>query len=103
MFEARTKEKWNAQKASYQDFADNYIDAVAAKVKVSVERDIEMWPYDEWKDGTRSFDEIIAAFKTFFSNRISWMDSKINSWNPVVPTKSDTDSTLPEWLEGGEL
>ena len=77
-FVLRTKVKWNAQKADYQDLADNYIDALAAKVKVSVERDIDMW--GNAYDGSLTFDEIVAKFKTYLSNRINWMDTEINSW-----------------------
>ena len=79
VFVERVKEKWNAQKTGYQDMADTYIDALAARVKVSVERDIEMWEY-EGDDGQLSFDEMMAKFKTYFTHRIAWMDTQINSW-----------------------
>lgn len=75
-FVARVKEKWNTQKSDYQDVVNNYIDIVAAKVRDSVNRDIDMW--GNAYDGDRTFDELVDQFKTFLTNRIDWLDTQIN-------------------------
>jgi len=77
-FVARAKEKWNAQKASYQAVADTYIDELAAEIKSSVERDKALW--GKGFEGGKPFLSHVKGLKTSLSNKIQWMDGQIQTW-----------------------
>lgn len=80
-FVARVKEKWNAQKASYDTVANTYIDSIAAEIKASVAVDKTIWPCTSTVNGdnTLSFDDAVARIKSSLQAKITWMNTQINA------------------------
>lgn len=80
-FVARAKEKWNAQKFSYEEVANTYISALAPELKESADRDKSIWSCGSINgDQNLSFDDAVARMQSSLKAKIAWMDSQINTW-----------------------
>ena len=79
-FKARVKELWKERKSGFEEIP-SYIDAQAAKVKVSCEINYQMWPptLNVNKDESLSFDDAVNKIKTYYLIRIKAMDKTINA------------------------
>ncbi|MBQ1989852.1 MAG: CotH kinase family protein [Rikenellaceae bacterium] len=86
-FNAAVKERWNVMKPYLQNVVW-YIDMLAEQNAVSVEYDRAMWPIESKErksshafsgDERMTYEEAIAAMKTFINERVAKMDAHFNS------------------------
>ena len=80
-FKARVKELYPTVRHLLRDVANNYVDAVAAEIKSSVERDWEMWPTTTNANGdiNKTFDEAVASVKGNLNRRLDQMTTEVNN------------------------
>ena len=82
VFVARVKEKWNENKAGFQEVIDSVNDMHEA-IRFSEARDATMWILDEsypyHMDSEMTFDEANDAMIYHLNARLSWLDGAINN------------------------
>ena len=80
-FKARVKELYPIVRPLLRDVANNYIDARAAEIKSSVERDWGMWPTTSNVNGDigKSFDSAVASLKSNLNRRLDQMTNEVNN------------------------
>ena len=80
-FKKRVKELWPIVRPLLRDVENNYIDARAAEIKASVEKDWQKWRsgMDVNLDESLEFDAAVAALKGNLSRRISNMTTEVNN------------------------
>ena len=80
-FKARVKALWPIVKPLLRDVEENYIDARAAEIKASAEKDWQKWPsgMEVNLDESLSFDAAVASLKGNLSRRISQMTTEVNN------------------------
>ena len=80
-FKARVKELYPIVRPLLRDVANNYIDARAAEIKSSVERDWGMWPTTNNVNGDigKSFDSAVASLKSNLNRRLDQMTNEVNN------------------------
>lgn len=76
------KNNWNQYKKDFSQIP-NFIDSLATYIKISNNRNINLWPIETNAksiiDKDKSFDESIFMMREVFSNRISELDSIFNN------------------------
>ena len=80
-FKARVKELWPIVRPLLRDVANTYVDARAAAIKASVERDWAAWPTSNNAnlDINLSFDAAVASLKAALNSRIDQMTGEVNN------------------------
>ena len=82
VFKARAKERWIALKDKFATIPD-FISSEAERLTRSADLNITLWPLDGQtinKDESLSYQEATNKMKTWYQERINWMDSQINLW-----------------------
>ena len=106
-FVDRIKSLWNSRKTEFQKLPD-YIDEMAAYLRLSQEFDEARWPYDSQYDNTTqknrndnkdyglpflvddpNTEDAIKRMKNSFNARFNWMDGKISNLRKTTPGNSD--------------
>ncbi len=79
-FVAAVKSKWISEKSKFEEVLP-FIDASAAKVKLSAETNEKLWPYNDSYNGDEklSFDDAVTRLRNAYAQRIEWMDNAINA------------------------
>lgn len=80
-FKARVKELWPIVRPLLRDVANTYVDARAAAIKASVERDWAAWPTSNNAnlDINLSFDAAVASLKAALNSRLDQMTGEVNN------------------------
>ena len=80
-FKARAKELWPVVRPLLRDVANTYVDARAAAIKASVERDWAAWPTSNNAnlDINLSFDAAVASLKAALNSRLDQMTGEVNN------------------------
>ena len=80
-FKARVKELYPTVRHLLRDVVNNYIDARAAEIKASVEKDWEMWPTTNNANGdiNSSFDAAVSSLKGNLNRRLDQMTTEVNN------------------------
>lgn len=85
-FKARAKERWNDQKAGFQEIPA-LIESEAARIKGSESMNWKMWPITQEGgqgfvngDETMTFDQAVARMKKSYEDKYNWMNQQISNW-----------------------
>lgn len=80
-FKARVKELYPIIRPLLRDVANNYVDARAAEIKASVERDWGMWPTTNNVNGDigKDFDTAVSMLKGNLNRRLDQMTNEVNN------------------------
>ena len=80
-FKARVKELWPIVRPLLRDVANTYVDARAAAIKASVERDWAAWPTSNNAnlDINLSYDAAVASLKAALNSRLDQMTGEVNN------------------------
>ncbi len=82
VFKARAKERWIALKDKFSTIP-NFISSEAEKLTRSANLNIALWPLDGRtinQDESLSYQEATNKMKTWYQERVNWMDIQISSW-----------------------
>lgn len=109
-FVDRIKTLWNTNKAAFQGLT-GYIEGMKTKLTLSQQIDEVLWPWTNIPYGsnrrdngdyTLSFTAAIDRMETCFTDRVDWLDTKINALVTTTPafeyeTPDDWPDEWPVW------
>lgn len=87
-FKARAKERWNSQKAGFEEIPA-FIESEAARIKGSESMNWKMWPITADAPGAQglvngdeqmTFDQAVARMKKSYEDKLNWMNQQISNW-----------------------
>ena len=80
-FKSLLVQRWNQYKVVWGNGFNDYVDQMAAKIRLSESYNEEIWHYKSKQNGdwTLTFDEAIQALKDAFAIRLDWIDRNIGN------------------------